>query len=45
MQPVKDASDLCEVERRARQAERLGFKITELQLGPTRTVPWHRHAV
>jgi mannose-6-phosphate isomerase-like protein (cupin superfamily) len=43
MQPVKDASDLYEVERRARHAERPGFKITELQLGPTQKVPWHHH--
>jgi mannose-6-phosphate isomerase-like protein (cupin superfamily) len=43
MEPVKDASHLYEVERRAKHAERPGFKITELQISPTQTVPWHRH--
>ena len=43
MQPVKDASHLYEVERRALHAVRPGFKITELQLSPTQTVPWHCH--
>ena len=42
-QPVKDASHLYEVERRARHCERPGFRITELQLSPTQTVPWHTH--
>jgi quercetin dioxygenase-like cupin family protein len=40
---VTDASHLYEVERRARHAERPGFRITELTLGPTQRVPWHRH--
>jgi quercetin dioxygenase-like cupin family protein len=44
MEAVKDASHLYEVERRARHAERPGFRITELQLGPTQTVPWHYHS-
>jgi quercetin dioxygenase-like cupin family protein len=43
MEPVKDASHLYEVERRAKHAERPGFKITELQISPTQSVPWHRH--
>jgi len=43
LQPVKDASHLYEVERRARHAERPGFRISELQLSPTQTVPWHYH--
>ena len=42
-QAVKDASHLYEVERRARHCEREGFRITELQLSPTQTVPWHTH--
>jgi mannose-6-phosphate isomerase-like protein (cupin superfamily) len=42
-QPVRDASHLYEVERRARHAERPGFHITELQLSPTQKVPWHTH--
>jgi quercetin dioxygenase-like cupin family protein len=42
-QGIKDASHLYEVERRARNAERPGFRITELQLSPTQKVPWHTH--
>ena len=42
-EPVKDASHLYEVERRARHAERPGFRISELQLSPTQKVPWHTH--
>src|SRR5215207_11659184 len=42
-QPVKDASPLYEVERRAHHAERPGFRITELQLSATQKVPWHTH--
>jgi len=40
---VKDASALYEVERRARHAERPGFRISELQISPTQQVPWHYH--
>jgi quercetin dioxygenase-like cupin family protein len=43
LQPVKDASHLYEVERRERHAQRPGFHISELQLSPTQTVPWHFH--
>jgi mannose-6-phosphate isomerase-like protein (cupin superfamily) len=43
MDAVKDASHLYEVERRARHAERPGFRISELQIGPTQRVPWHCH--
>jgi quercetin dioxygenase-like cupin family protein len=43
MEPVKDASHLYEVERRARHAERPGFRITELQISKTQQVPWHFH--
>ena len=32
-----------EVERSARHAERPGFRINELQIGPTQRVPWHYH--
>ena len=42
-QPVKDASHLYEVERRAEHAARPGFRITELQLSKTQKVPWHTH--
>jgi len=41
---VKDSSGLYEVERRARHAERPGFRISELQIGPTQQVPWHYHS-
>ena len=44
MEPVKDASHLYEVERRDRHAERPGFRISELQISPTQTVPWHSHS-
>jgi hypothetical protein len=43
MQGVKDASGLYEVERRAYHAVRPGFRIAELQIGPTQKVPWHYH--
>ena len=42
-QPVKDASHLYEVERRAYHAERPGFRIAELQLSAKQKVPWHTH--
>lgn len=42
-QAIPDASGLYEVERRARHLERPGFRISELQLSPTQTVPWHSH--
>jgi quercetin dioxygenase-like cupin family protein len=40
---LPDAAHLYEVERRAYHCERPGFRITELQLSPTQTVPWHTH--
>ena len=40
---LKDASGLYEVERRALYGERPGFRISELQISPTQTVPWHLH--
>jgi quercetin dioxygenase-like cupin family protein len=43
VQPVKDASHLYEVERRATHAARPGFRISELQISPTQQVPWHYH--
>ncbi len=43
MEHVRDASNLYEVERRARHAERPGFRISELQISPTQKVPWHYH--
>ena len=43
MEPLKDASHLYEVERRASHAERPGFRINELQISQTQQVPWHYH--
>ena len=43
MDAVKDSNHLYEVERRARHAERPGFRMAELQIGPTQHVPWHYH--
>jgi len=43
LEPVKDASHLYEVERRAYHLEQPGFRIAELQLSPTQKVPWHFH--
>jgi quercetin dioxygenase-like cupin family protein len=43
LEPVKDASHLYEVERRAYHLQRPGFRIAELQLSPTQKVPWHSH--
>ena len=43
-EPLKDARHLYEVERRAYHLERPGFRISELQLSPTQTVPWHLHS-
>jgi len=42
-QGVTDSSGLYEVERRARHAERPGFRISELQISPSQQVPWHYH--
>lgn len=44
MESIKDASHLYEVERRARHAERPGFRINELQISTTQNVPWHYHS-
>jgi len=43
LEAVKDASHLYEVERRAYHLQRPGFRIAELQLSKTQTVPWHYH--
>jgi mannose-6-phosphate isomerase-like protein (cupin superfamily) len=44
MEPIRDASHLYEVERRAVHAERPGFRISELQISATQIVPWHSHS-
>ncbi len=43
MEAVKDASHLYEVERRTTHAERPGFRLNEIQISPSQTVPWHYH--
>jgi len=43
MDAVEDSSHLYEVERRARHAERPGFRISELTISKTQQVPWHSH--
>jgi len=44
MEALKDATHFYEVERRARHAERPGFRINELQISPSQKVPWHYHS-
>lgn len=41
---LKDASHLYEVEGRTYHLERPGFRVNELTLSPTQTVPWHYHS-
>lgn len=43
MEPVNAAGRTYEVERRAHHAVRPGFRIAEMQIGPTQTIPWHYH--
>jgi mannose-6-phosphate isomerase-like protein (cupin superfamily) len=43
MEPIKDTSQLYEVERRQFHAQRPGFRINELQISPKQSVPWHYH--
>jgi mannose-6-phosphate isomerase-like protein (cupin superfamily) len=43
MEPQRDWKRPYEVERSARHAERPGFHITELQIGPSQKIPWHYH--
>ena len=44
MKAIKHASQVYEVERRALHAERPGFRIREIQIGPAQGVPWHYHS-
>jgi quercetin dioxygenase-like cupin family protein len=43
VQPLNAAGRTYEVERRADHAVRPGFRIVEMQIGPTQRVPWHYH--
>lgn len=45
MESYSDATELYPVERRARHAERDGFRISELQISPAQSVPWHYHTI
>jgi mannose-6-phosphate isomerase-like protein (cupin superfamily) len=38
-----DPNRTYEVERRAHYAARPGFRIAEMQISPTQTIPWHYH--
>lgn len=40
---LADASHLYEVEKRTYHCERPGFRVNEMTLSPTQTVPWHYH--
>ena len=44
MQPAKDTIRSYEVERRSYHAVRPGFRIAEMQISPTQTIPWHYHS-
>lgn len=44
VQPLNAAGRTYEVERRAYHAARPGFRIVEMQIGPTQTIPWHYHS-
>jgi len=43
MPPAEDPKPHYEVEFKAFHATRPGFRINELRLSPTQTVPWHYH--
>ncbi len=44
MEPTTDSSPLYEVEGRALHLERPGFRINELEISPSQSVPWHYHS-
>lgn len=44
MNSLPDARHIYEVERRARHAERPGFRISELRISTDQSVPWHCHS-
>ena len=39
----KDATHLYEVESRISHAQREGFRINELRISPSQSIPWHYH--
>jgi quercetin dioxygenase-like cupin family protein len=44
VRPVTPATRSYDVERRTYHAARPGFRIVEMQLGRTQTIPWHFHS-
>jgi quercetin dioxygenase-like cupin family protein len=44
MQPTEDRIRPYEVEHRSYHAARPGFRIAEMQISPTQTIPWHFHS-
>jgi mannose-6-phosphate isomerase-like protein (cupin superfamily) len=44
MQSLENTNRPYEVERRAYHAARPGFRIAEMQIGPTQMIPWHYHS-
>jgi quercetin dioxygenase-like cupin family protein len=43
MEPADSRRRTYQVERRTYHAARPGFRIVELQIGPSQTIPWHYH--
>lgn len=44
MGPGREMKPPYDVERSVRHVERPGFRIVELQISPTQTIPWHYHS-
>jgi len=44
MRSAKPTPRAYEVERRCHYASRPGFRIAEMQISPTQTIPWHYHS-
>ncbi len=44
MQSAKNTGRAYEVEGRSHYASRPGFRIVEMQISPTQTIPWHYHS-
>ena len=43
MREVKDSSRIYQVQRRSYYVARPEFRIVEMQISPTQSVPWHYH--
>jgi quercetin dioxygenase-like cupin family protein len=44
LEPTADVSPHYDVEHRAIHLERPGFRINELRISPSQSVPWHYHS-